>query len=414
LKVLIVVESFPRISETFVLNHIKGLLDAKIEVKIFTLNKYVGPAHQLYYDYDLEKITTVKPRLSPNVLTRYMTGISLFRKCYRVCPKAALDSINVFKYKWAALKFIRLYELSLFATAEKFDVVHCHFGPVGEKVAGYQLKGILPAPLIVSFHGYDTDSPHIISNPHFYFNLKRRSDLYIVNSGYTLKKIISLGLDEKKATIIPAALDVNFFYNPAQSQRNNQSIRLITIGRLIPVKGIEFALRAFHRLKEKNGLNKNIEYVIIGEGPEEPVLRRLCEELSLSENVKFLGGRTQTEIRDYLTLSDVFLLTGIKDLNGRQEAQGLVIQEAQAMGLPVIVSDIGGVSEGFVDGKTGFLVEEKNISQIADCLLKLVSDGYLRAEMGLQGRKFVENKYSIEVTTEKIVNEYKLLLAVQP
>ena len=84
--------------------------------------------------------------------------------------------------------------------------------------------------------------------------------------------------------------------------------------------------------------------------------------------------------------SDLFVFPGIHDKHGRAETQGLVLQEAQAMELPVIVSDVGGMKYGMINDITGFVVEEKNIAGFVDKIELLIADKELRKEMGKQGR----------------------------
>ena len=76
------------------------------------------------------------------------------------------------------------------------------------------------------------------------------------------------------------------------------------------------------------------------------------------------------------------------------------------MELPVIVSNVGGVSEGMVDGQTGFLLEEKNIEKIAEKIVYLYSNPEERLKMGKAGRAFVEDKYSILLSTKQLITYY--------
>ncbi len=414
MKVLIAVDTIPYTSETFVLNHIKGLLDAGIEVKICAFNRPVNQQiHSIFYDYHLSDLITYKPKLSSNPVVRFAKGLYIFSKCVLVNPVATFRALNFFKYGIDALKLIYLYEMSVFVTKENFDLIHCHFGTMSKKVAFYQHWGLLKSPLITTFHGYDVDSPEIREDSSYYADLKKRGCLYFVNSAYTLQRVVQLGFDQNKIVTVPVSLDTNYFKKNEKhnTEKCSALTELITVARLVEFKGVAYTLRALRLVKENNHVN--FRYRIIGDGPLRSELENLTTELDLSENVFFMGSRNQSVIKELLDGSDIFLLTGIRSSDGRQENQGLVIQEAQAMQLPVIVSDLGGVGEGIIDGETGFLVEEKNIKQIADKIVNLSSDKDLRIQMGKQGRIFVENKYSIESITKILISNYKKIISLK-
>jgi colanic acid/amylovoran biosynthesis glycosyltransferase len=84
------------------------------------------------------------------------------------------------------------------------------------------------------------------------------------------------------------------------------------------------------------------------------------------------------------------------------EGQGLVLQEAQALGLPVVSTLHNGIPEGVLNGKSGFLVPEKNSKSLAERIIALLQDKELRQKMGETGRQFVREKYDIPV----IVKQY--------
>jgi len=411
MKVLIAVDSIPYTSETFVLNHIKGLIDAKIDVKVCAFNKPdEQKIHQIFYDYNLEELIFYKPKLPENIIFRICKGVRLFFKCVLIYPYSTVQSLNFIKYGLKALKLIYLYEMSVFVSKEKYDLIHCHFGTMAKKVSFYQGLGILKAPLVTTFHGYDVDDKLIRADKMFYSDLQKKGVLFFVNSEYTRRRVVSLGFDNNKIKTVPVSLDTTLFKN---NELNTfpRSIhkKIITVARLVEFKGIEYCIKAIKIVNEKTEIN--FRYTIIGDGPLKYQLEALVNDLNLTDVIEILGSKDQAEIKEYLSSADLFLLTGIMSSDGRQENQGLVIQEAQAMELPVIVSNIGGVSEGVIDGKTGFLVEPKNIQQISDKILLLLTDDNLRIQMGKRGRMYVVDKYSIENITKSLINSYNQIIA---
>ena len=111
-------------------------------------------------------------------------------------------------------------------------------------------------------------------------------------------------------------------------------------------------------------------------------------------------------IREFET-AQLFLLPGIYDEpDGRAENQGLVIQEAQAMEIPVIVSDVGGMKYGMIPNKTGYVVKEKDITAFADTIEYLIKYPEKAKDMGREGRKFVIENYDSGKLVDTLVSIY--------
>ena len=123
-----------------------------------------------------------------------------------------------------------------------------------------------------------------------------------------------------------------------------------------------------------------------------------------------IGGLNQDEVIDICNQAHIFLLPSITASNGDKEGQALVLQEAQAVGLPVISTLHNGIPEGVIDGKSGFLVPEKDAGALAERIEYLIEHSELWPEMGRIGRKFVESKYDIKKLNEELINIYESLI----
>jgi colanic acid/amylovoran biosynthesis glycosyltransferase len=115
-------------------------------------------------------------------------------------------------------------------------------------------------------------------------------------------------------------------------------------------------------------------------------------------------------LRKLFQEADIFVLTSVKATDGDMEGQGLVLQEAQAVGLPVLSTLHNGIPEGVIDGKSGFLVPERDVDALTERLQYLIEHPELWPEMGRCGRKFVEVKYDIKMLNSKLVRIYDALL----
>src|SRR3989339_1850409 len=134
-----------------------------------------------------------------------------------------------------------------------------------------------------------------------------------------------------------------------------------------------------------------VRFTIVGSGEKKEYLRNLAKEKNVE--VVFTGNLEHSDVMKELTKNDIFVFISA------WEGFPYTILEAMSKGLPVIASNVGGISE-VVDNNVGRLVEN-DAGQIANALLELINDKQLREELGENGRKLVEEKFSLENMLEK-------------
>jgi colanic acid/amylovoran biosynthesis glycosyltransferase len=146
---------------------------------------------------------------------------------------------------------------------------------------------------------------------------------------------------------------------------------------------------------------------MIGSGEMRNEVESLINELGLQEYVSLLGSLSQESVVEEMDKAHLFLLPGIHEKQtGRAETQGLVIQEAQAMELPVIVSDAGGMKYGLLDGVSGFVVKEGDIDGFADKIELLLNNEQMRNAMAKAGRDFVVKTFDTRILGDKLTEIY--------
>lgn len=171
------------------------------------------------------------------------------------------------------------------------------------------------------------------------------------------------------------------------------------VGRLEKVKGMDVLLQAFALLRTKVS---GVSLLIVGTGSKAEELQSLAKELGIAGDVVFTGYRE--DVMRLMELMDVFTLAS------RWEGLPMVIMEAMSLGLPVIATDVGGVGEVVLHGKTGLLVETENVAGLAAGMKCLYIDRVLRENLGTAGRRLVEQEFNALAQAKKIQNIYNRLL----
>ena len=177
--------------------------------------------------------------------------------------------------------------------------------------------------------------------------------------------------------------------------------RVLAVGRLVEKKGHETLLLAAALLRDR-GLEFTVR--LAGEGPEWPRLQRLVHELRLGDRVVFLGPLTESEVQQEYERADVFALPCRKLANGDQDGLPNVILEAMAHGLPVLSTRLGGIMEAIVDGESGLLADQDDASVLAEHLGRLLEDPELRQLLGQGGQKRVAERFERSANLPGVVD----------
>ncbi len=183
-------------------------------------------------------------------------------------------------------------------------------------------------------------------------------------------------------------------------QRNNPTLRILWVGRMIKLKRAQDAIRALTILR-KNNIDFNLD--IIGEGECESKLRALVRHLDLEGNVNFLGTMSPDKVRENMTSADILMMT-----SGYREGWGAVINEAMSEGCAVLASSaMGSVPFLIRDKENGLIYRYGSLKDMKRKLLCLAEDKALRESLGRKAFDTVRKEYSAEVAAERFVEFVK-------
>jgi colanic acid/amylovoran biosynthesis glycosyltransferase len=432
LRIAFFVGSFPVVSETFILRQITGLLDLGHEVDIYADTRAEpGAAVQPEVErYQLMKRTTfmdMPPEVAPWEMpvwpltgrtwppgaatpihnsVRFARALPKLFRCLTFAPRLASRTLRASEYRYQAASLSALHRLArCVAQRKRYDVLHAHFGPVGNSFRF--ARQLWHAPMVVSFHGYDFSSVPRKEGCGMYAKLFKTADQFTVNSDYTGGCVERLGCPPEKIRKLPVGLDPTEFPFRERSKPAGAPVRLLTVARLVEIKGHEFCLRAVAEVRKRH---PDLRYDIVGDGPLRTKLESLAEELKLRDIVVFHGAKAGAELHCLLEDAHLFLLCSVS-IEGDQEGQGLALQEAQACGLPVIATRHGAFPEGLLDGESGFLVAERDVLDLAGRLAFLLDHPECWAAMGRAGWRFVENRFDVRELNRQLQEIYNQLSA---
>lgn len=285
----------------------------------------------------------------------------------------------------------------------KLEILHLGDGLMAP--LGYFLKKLTGVKTAITVHGLDIIYPNRLYQKIIPFFLNK-IDLVICNSRATKKECLKRGILSKKCVVVSIGVNSNEFvlkipkkqlrlrvFNKFKITEQNQKI-LLSVGRLVKRKGIVWFL---NQVLPK--LNSRYLYFISGDGPEKNNIQKIITQKKLQKRV-FLLGKTDSETLKLLYNSaDIFVMPNIK-VKGDIEGFGIVALEAASCGLPVIASNIEGIKDAVLEGKTGFLIEEKNSFKFIEAIKKINLN---QAKI----IKAVQNKFSWTI----IVKQYHKILS---
>jgi glycosyltransferase involved in cell wall biosynthesis len=210
-------------------------------------------------------------------------------------------------------------------------------------------------------------------------------------------------LKRSRVHVVPNGIDPEEFKPRSREEARKElgfgpEPRLLCVGRLARDKGFATAIEALGRLRDTSA-----RLVLIGSGPELPLLEQSARRAGVLDRVDFLGAKPRSEVADHLAAADIFIFPTERD-----EAAPLVPLEAMAAGLPVIASSVGGGAELIETGKNGLLVPPGAVGALADAIGSLMADDALRHRMGEAARERILQSYTIEAMTRQTVHVYEI------
>jgi len=196
--------------------------------------------------------------------------------------------------------------------------------------------------------------------------------------------------------IVPNGINLNEIAE-REAEGGNPGKKILFVGRLHPVKGVQYLLGAMSIVHQEL---PEAKLILVGDGEEREYLESLTDSLGIRECVEFAGRVPHERVQDYMNLAEVFVLPSLS------EGFPVTILEAMACGLPIVATRVGGVPDIIEDGANGYLINTKNPEQIAEALLRVLQDEELQKIMSNNNRKSAE-KYRWDTVAATLEGVYQ-------
>ncbi len=296
----------------------------------------------------------------------------------------------------------------------KLDIIHSH-QPYSLGSEALKFSKELKIPLIFTYHIKYKDYSHyipLVPNSISKKYIRKVTVSYsnkcdtIIAPSTAIKKLLESRGITVPVKIIPSGINIDNFAN-VTGQRDSirekynikaDDIMLITACRLTKEKNLEFLIKSFAKIAQKE---KNIKFMIVGDGAVKKDLEDMSEELGIKEMMIFTGLVDRTEIVSLYQSSDIFVFAS------HTETQGLVAVEAMAAGSPVVAVRASGIEDIVQDGEDGFLTSNSE-DEFAEKVLQIAGNEELRKKMAEKAKEN-SRKFEIAPWIEKIVELYKSL-----
>lgn len=371
IKVVLLIDRFPELSETFVRDQALALLEAGFDLEVHAQRAGTG---------DLD------PRLVSRV--RYVASEAWMQRIERApLPRQVKGRFR----DWRARARDR-------RALESADIVLCHFGPNGLRASRSARPG-RRAQLWTIFHGYDLSSYILSEGRGVYRTLFARGDRFLPISELWRSSLVDLGCPQERILLVRTGVDCEAL--PFAERTAGPVVRILSVGRLVEKKGVEIALRALARLPRDLG---DWRYEVGGSGPLLEDLKRLAGELGLDDRVEFLGSLDSAAVRRRLEAADIFLLPSLTAKNGDMEGIPVALMEAMASGACVVSTHHSGIPELVAHGACGLLAQEGDVDDLVVQLKRALAEPALRQALARRARRKVEAEFNQKTLQDELAS----------
>ncbi len=382
---------YPRATDTFIQREVATLREMGVEVHTFSVRR-TDDEHIVGAEQKQERDRTfyILPPNPIHLLLAHLSLLLAFPKRYFKTIKLAFTTSQP-GLRGGLYQFFYFLEAGILAQQIKnrqIEHLHNHIAEASGTVA------MLAAEMGGFTYSFTLHGPYIFLRPYQWrLDEKIKRSLFVCCiSYYARSQGMIFAPTEKwnRMHIIHCGIDPGLF-NVVSHKESGK--RLLFVGRLAEAKGLPILLESLALLKPTH---PDIVLTIVGDGPDRQKLQQLTFQLGLTQNVNFVGYKSQAEVRNYFQQTDIFVMSSFA------EGIPVVLMEAMAAGVPVVATQIAGISELVENGVNGYLVPPGEPNIFANCIEKLLDNYLLRVTFSTAGRAKVEKDFNIHYEVARL------------
>ncbi|AEM57715.1 hexosyltransferase [Haloarcula hispanica N601] len=390
MNILYYLGSFPKLSESFVLNEIYELENRGHNVVVFALN---NPDEDIEHEEYEELDVPVRYADAPS----YIDVIDLVSSKV-IHPRVLQNAVFKASPKRHAVAFHRSKQCIEFVGEQNLDIdlVHGHSASL-ERFPGRYVASYYDVPFTVTAHAADLyDNPnrkqleHIIS----------KVDHVVTISEYNKNYIESEITDISPINVVHAGIRPKKF----EPSSLIADMRILTVSRFVEKKGLPYAIEAVSKVIDQF---PDLEYHIVGSGEMEDELSMQINNHNLNDTVKLLGNVSDERLVTEFDKASCFLLPCIVAESGDRDGIPVALMESMAMQTPPISTNVSGIPELIDHQQNGLVVEPKNTDGLAEAISSILSDSEKQHRFGEAGREKVAQKFNVEHEADKLKSVFK-------
>lgn len=402
MKIAMFVDQFPATTETFILEQMRGILEEGHDLTIYSNNRNIIFAkHHILQRFNLEEKCQYF-YFPENKIKRIWGAIVIFIKVSVEKKRALFRSLNFFKYGKIA-RSLRLYYLVSQVNDRSYDIIHAQFFPLARLVYCLKDVGALEGKGVVSVRGTDFKLGLGLREKITEKMVFNSFDYFLPVCEFLKKDLIARGCPFQKIEVLHSGIDLSV-YSVFSKNAEQKGIHLLSVARLVPYKGIIYAIKAVKQLILKYS---SLKYTIVGSGSLRRELGDYVIRNNLQDTVFFKDHLVSAELRELYANSNALIVPSIYYENCR-EGIPCVVYESLAMGLPVIATAHSGIPEIIIHGSNGLFFEQANENSLAQTIDSFLRDFNLQEKMRQNCRDSVIF-YDSSRTNAQLLDIYKRL-----
>ncbi len=402
-RLVVVVKGYPRLSETFIAQELRGLELAGFEVVIVSLRHPTDSKRHPVHDEMAAPVLYLPEYLYQEPL-RVLKGLwtAVRAPGFRATLRSFLHDL---RRDFSPNRFRRLGQAAVLVREwpEGGHWLHAHFIHTPASVADYAAQ-LMQRDWSISAHAKD-----IWTSPDWELSGKldrARWTVTCTRTGHA--HLQALAHEPGRVLLSHHGLNLDRFPAFAQARRARDGrdaadpVQVLSVGRAVPKKGYDILLRALAALPRE--LHWRFDH--IGAGGEVRALKALANDLGISGRCNWKGAMDQTEVLAAYRAADIFALASRVTVDGDRDGLPNVLVEAASQGLACVASDLSGIPELITSGETGWLVPAEDPAALADALAKAITDPAARARVGAAAARVVRDGFDYNTSIARLARQF--------